>query len=234
MNTTSATILVVDDHANTRALIKEYLTEHGYHVITASDGRQALVLAATEHPHLILLDVMMPNLDGFEFTRRYRKEQQVPIILLTAKIEERDKVQGLDLGADDYVTKPFGMQELLARVRAVLRRTELARNQATEKETILAVGDLGLNRTTRNVTVGPQTVELTPSEFELLATLMESPGRVFSREQLLERVQGNSYEGVERTVDVHISNIRKKIEPDVTKPRYIETVFGVGYRCRQQ
>ena len=225
------TILVVDDHANTRALIRDYLTEHGYHVITAADGRQALALAAAEPPDLILLDVMMPHVDGFEFTRRYRIEQRVPIILLTAKIEERDKVHGLDLGSDDYMTKPFGMQELLARIRAVLRRVEPTPT-ASDKHTIFTVGDLVLNRDTRIVTVGQYTVDLTPSEFELLATLMEHPGRVFARDMLLERLQGNAYDGVERTVDVHISNIRRKIELDPTKPRQIETVFGVGYRCR--
>jgi DNA-binding response OmpR family regulator len=229
-----STILVVDDHANTRALIKEYLTEHGYNVSTAADGRQALVLAELDQPDLILLDVMMPNLDGLEFIRRYRKEHQVPIILLTAKVEERDKVIGLDLGADDYVTKPFGMQELLARVRAVLRRFETTQAASGDKETIFSVDELVLNRTTRIVSVGQRIVELTPSEFELLAILLESPGRVFSRDLLLERLQGNAYDGVERTVDVHISNVRKKIEFDPAKPRYIETVFGVGYRCRPQ
>lgn len=227
-----STILVVDDHANTRALIKEYLTAHDYTVITASDGRQALVLADIDRPDLILLDVMMPNLDGLEFIRRYRKDHQVPIILLTAKIEERDKVIGLDLGADDYVTKPFGMQELLARVRAVLRRVETAQTASADKAVVFRLDDLEINTTTRIVTVGQRTVDLTPSEFELLATLLESPGRVFSRDQLLERLQGNAYDGVERTVDVHISNVRKKIDSDPGKPRYIETVFGVGYRCR--
>ncbi|HYF63761.1 MAG TPA: response regulator transcription factor [Herpetosiphonaceae bacterium] len=226
-----ATILVVDDHANTRGLIKDYLTEHGYRVITAADGRQALALAAADRPDLILLDVMMPNVDGFEFTRRYRKDNRVPIILLTAKVAEQDKVHGLDLGADDYVTKPFGMQELLARVRAVLRRADGAQAPPAADE-VLRAGDLALNRTLRSVSVAGQAVDLTPSEFELLAILMEQPGRVFSRDVLLERLQGNSYDGVERTVDVHISNVRKKIEANAAKGRYIETVFGVGYRCR--
>ena len=227
-----ATILVVDDHANTRGLIKDYLTEHGYRVITAADGRQALALAAADRPDLILLDVMMPNVDGFEFTRRYRKDNGVPIILLTARVAEQDKVHGLDLGADDYMTKPFGMQELLARVRAVLRRAAGA--QAAPADEVLRVGDLALNRAVRSVSVAGRAVDLTPSEFELLAILMEQPGRVFSRDVLLERLQGNSYDGVERTVDVHISNVRKKIEADTAKGRYIETVFGVGYRCRQE
>ena len=224
----SATILVVDDHANTRMLIKEYLTEQGYHVTTAADGAQALAAAAAEKPDLILLDVMMPNLNGFEFIRVYRKAHQIPIILLTAKVEERDKVQGLDLGADDYITKPFGMQELLARVRAVLRRGGAA---AGEGEEIYQVGDLRLNRTTHLVSEGQRVIDLTPSEFELLATLIEAPGRVFSREMLLEQLLGNSYDGEERTINVHISNLRKKIEPDPANPRYIETVFGIGYRC---
>jgi DNA-binding response OmpR family regulator len=224
----SATILVVDDHANTRMLIKEYLTEQGYHVATAADGTQALAAAAAEKPDLILLDVMMPNLNGFEFIRVYRKAHQIPIILLTAKIEERDKVQGLDLGADDYITKPFGMQELLARVRAVLRRGGAS---AGEGEEIYQVGELRLNRTTHLVSEGQRVIDLTPSEFELLATLIEAPGRVFSREMLLEQLLGNSYDGEERTINVHISNLRKKIEPDPANPRYIETVFGIGYRC---
>jgi DNA-binding response OmpR family regulator len=224
----SATILVVDDHANTRMLIKEYLTEQGYHVATAADGAQALAAAAAEKPDLILLDVMMPNLNGFEFIRVYRKAHQIPIILLTAKVEERDKVQGLDLGADDYITKPFGMQELLARVRAVLRRGGAS---AGEGEEIYQVGDLRLNRTTHLVSEGQRVIDLTPSEFALLATLIEAPGRVFSREMLLEQLLGNSYDGEERTINVHISNLRKKIEPDPANPRYIETVFGIGYRC---
>jgi len=229
-----ATILVVDDHANTRGLIKDYLTEHGYRVLTAADGRQALALAAADRPDLILLDVMMPNVDGFEFTRRYRKDHSVPIILLTAKIAEQDKVHGLDLGADDYVTKPFGMQELLARVRAVLRRAEGALGAPADPDETLSAGDVVLNRSSRSVSVAGRAVDLTPSEFALLAILLEHPGRVFSRDVLLERLQGNAYDGVERTVDVHISNVRKKIEANTIKGRYIETVFGVGYRFRQE
>jgi len=221
------TILVVDDHANVRTLIKDYLTEHGYRVVTARDGAEALAVAHHEQPDLILLDVMMPNLDGFEFLRVYRREHNAPIILLTARLAESDKVHGLELGADDYVTKPFGMQELVARVRAVLRR---AAGAGTPAGDIYQLGDLVLNRSTRSVTVGGQAVGLTPSEFELLATLMEWPGRVFSRELLLERLQGNDYDGVERTIDVHIRNLRKKIELDPARPRYIRTVFGVGYR----
>ena len=224
----SKTILVVDDHANVRTLIKEYLTELGYRVLTARDGVEALSVAGRASVDLILLDVMMPNLDGFAFLRAFRQERGVPIILLTARLAEADKVIGLELGADDYVTKPFGMQELVARIRAVLRRVTAGVAVADES---YRLGDLVLNRRTHSVAVGSMPVNLTPSEFALLAALLEAPGRVFSRELLLERLQGNDYEGVERTVDVHIRNLRKKIEPDPTQPRYVKTVFGVGYRA---
>ena len=223
------TILVVDDHANVRTLIQDYLGELGYRVLTASDGAEALAIADREAIDLILLDVMMPRLDGFEFLRVYRKEHNVPIILLTARLAESDKVVGLELGADDYVTKPFGMQELVARMRAVLRR--VAPGGVGLADGLYRLGDLLLDRSTHSVTVGGQPVSLTRSEFALLATLLAAPGRVFPRELLLERLQGNDYEGVERTIDVHIRNLRKKIEPDPTQPRYIKTVFGVGYRA---
>ena len=223
------TILVADDHANVRTLVQDYLTEHGYHVVTARDGAEALAVAQRELPDLILLDIMMPNLDGFGFMRIHRKRRNVPIILLTARMAETDKVVGLELGADDYVTKPFGMAELLARIRAVLRRTEPGSPETTYR--MVRIGGLELNRDTFTVTVDGRPVNLTPSEFELLATLMESPRRVFTREMLLDRLQGNEYAGVERTIDVHIRNLRKKIEADPAAPRYIQTVFGVGYRC---
>ena len=222
------TILIVDDHANVRTLIKDYLSELGYRVVSARDGAEALAVVGREPVDLILLDVMMPNLDGFAFLRIYRKEHNVPVILLTARLAEADKVAGLELGADDYVTKPFGMQELVARIRAVLRRAAAA--GAAPANDVYRLGDLVLNQSTHSVTVGGQPASLTPSEFALLAALLESPGRVFSREQLLDRLQGNDYEGVERTIDVHIRNLRRKIEPDPTRPRYIRTVFGVGYR----
>jgi DNA-binding response OmpR family regulator len=179
-----------------------------------------------------LLDVMMPGLDGFGFLQAYRRDQHAPVILLTARVEETDKVVGLELGADDYVTKPFGMKELVARIRAVLRRVATTQQQPTDQQ--LQVGDLVLNHTTREVSVGGQPISLTPSEFTLLGVLMAAPGRVFTREQLLEQLQGNTYEGVERTIDVHIRNLRKKLEPDPTRPHYVETVFGAGYRCRPQ
>lgn len=222
------TILVVDDHANVRTLIKDYLNELGYRVITACDGAEALAAVGREHVDLILLDVMMPNLDGLEFLRIYRQAHNVPVIFVTARLAESDRVVGLDLGADDYITKPFGMRELAARIRAVLRRTTSGAGPADK---IARLGDLLLNPSTRRVTIGGRPVNLTPSEFALLETLLESPGRVFPRELLLDRLQGNDSEGVERTVDVHIRNLRKKIEPDPTRPRYIKTVFGVGYRA---
>jgi DNA-binding response OmpR family regulator len=225
------TILIVDDHASVRVLVQDYLTAQGYRVLTATDGREALMVARSARPDLILLDVMMPNLDGLEFMRIFRRDQATPVILLTARVAETDKVVGLELGADDYVTKPFGMQELVARIRAVLRRAAPDRAAAAR---LLRVGDLTLDQARREVTVAGRAVTLTPSEFELLQTLMEEPGRVFTREQLLERLQGEAYEGVERTIDVHIRNLRRKIESDPSRPRYVETVFGVGYRCRHE
>ena len=222
------TILVVDDKSNIRTLLRDYLSEEGFRVVTAENGRDALYVARHEKPDLILLDIMMPEMGGYEFLRAYRKERNTPVILLTAKPEESDKVLGLELGADDYVTKPFGMRELLARVRAVLRRV----SQATPADEVLRAADIVLDKGSRTVHVGDQSVRLTPSEFELLAVLMAAPGRVMSRATLLEQVQGSSFEGVERTIDVHIRNLRTKIEPDPSTPRYIETVFGVGYRFR--
>ena len=226
------TILVVDDHLNVRTLVADYLTEQGYRVLAASDGHEGLAIARRLHPDLVLLDIMMPGLDGLGFVQAYRRDQNGPVILLTARVEETDKVVGLELGADDYITKPFGMKELVARIRAVLRRTSSAQQIGADDQ--LQVGDLLLNRSTHTVTVAGQTVNLTPSEFTLLGVMMAAPGRVFSREQLLEQLQGNSYEGVERTIDVHIRNLRRKVEPDPAQPRYIETVFGAGYRCRAQ
>ncbi len=222
----SKTILVVDDTASLRRMMQSYLTQEGFHVVTAADGQEALMVARQEQPDLILLDLMMPNMGGYEFIRAYNKDGHAPIIVLTAKLEESDKVLGLELGADDYVTKPFSPRELTARVRAVLRRA--SSNPAAPD--LVRAADVTLDRTSRLVTVGERRVELTPSEFDLLATLMVSPGRVFSRLELLDRLQGTTYEGYERTIDVHIRNLRAKIEPDPRHPRYVETVFGVGYR----
>ena len=224
------TILVVDDKASVRKLVQEYLVEQGYRVVTADNGQNALHIARNEKPDLILLDIMMPEMDGFEFVRIFRKEKDTPIILLTAKLEETDKVLGLELGADDYVTKPFGMRELLARIRAVLRRTE----SDSLSPDILKVSDITLERDTHIVRVGGNPVNLTPSEFDLLAILMSAPGKVFSRGDLLIKLQGTTFEGLERTINVHIRNLRTKIEPNPSEPCYIETVFGVGYRFRPE
>lgn len=226
------TILIVDDHASVRTLVSDYLSEQGYTVLTASDGNEGLLVARRARPSLVLLDVMMPGLDGLGFLQAYRRDHSGPVILLTARVEETDKVVGLELGADDYITKPFGMKELLARVRAVLRRA--ATSQQPQADERLHVGELVLDRATYTVTAGGQPVNLTPSEFTLLGVLMAAPGRVFTREQLLEQLQGNTYEGVERTIDVHIRNLRRKVERDPARPRYIETVFGAGYRCSVQ
>jgi DNA-binding response OmpR family regulator len=203
------TILVVDDSANVRTLVRDYLTAEGFRVVTANDGRQALFIARAEKPDLILLDIMMPEMTGYEFIRAYRKERATPIILLTAKLDESDKVLGLELGADDYVTKPFGMRELVARIHAMLRR---AASAPAPIEVLRAAG-ITLDHGSRTVTVSEKPVNLTPSEFELLAVLMSAPGRVFSRAILLDQVQGTRFEGVERTIDVHIRNLRTKIEP---------------------
>jgi DNA-binding response OmpR family regulator len=220
------TILVVDDKANVRTLLREYLTEEGFRVVTAENGRQAIYVARHETPDLILLDLMMPEMGGHEFMRLYSQERDTPIILLTAKVDESDKVLGLELGADDYVTKPFSMRELVARIRAVLRRT--AKDASPVQ--VLRATDIVLDRGSRLVTVADRPVSLTPTEFDLLGTLMAAPGRVFSRAELLTELQGIAFEGIERTIDVHIRNLRRKIEPDPAEPRYIETVFGVGYR----
>ena len=224
------TILVVDDKANVRMLLREYLTEQGYRVVTADNGRTALFVAREEKPDLILLDIMMPEMNGTDFMRIYRKEANSPIILLTAKLEETDKVLGLELGADDYITKPFGMRELLARVRAVLRRV----SQDEPEQQLLQVADVVLDVNGRRVTIAGEDVDLTPSEFDLLAILMANPGRAFSRLDLVEQLQGIALEGAEKTINVHIRNLRQKIEPDPANPRYVETVFGIGYRfCKE-
>lgn len=222
----SKKILVVDDKRELRTLLKSYLGQEGFEVVVASDGREALFVARSEKPDLIILDLMMPEMGGYEFMRAYNKEADTPVIILTARLEENDKVLGLELGADDYVTKPFSPRELTARVRAVLRRLE----KSTTEQDILREGDIFLDRAGRMVRVGGQLVDLTPSEFNLLAAMMAVPGRVFSRLELLDRIQGAAYEGYERTIDVHIRNLRSKIEADSSNPVYIETVYGAGYR----
>ena len=222
----SKTILVVDDKKELRAMVQAYLDQEGFHVVTAGDGQEALYVARHEKPDLILLDLMMPQMGGYEFLRVYSREADTPIIILTARLDEGDKVLGLELGADDYVTKPFSMRELAARVRAVLRRA----SKAPADPEVLRARDIVLDRGTRLVTVGERPVDLTPSEFDLLTVFLSAPGRAFSRSELLDRLQGDAFEGHERTIDVHIRNLRTKIESNPSQPRYVETVYGVGYR----
>lgn len=224
----SKTILVVDDADSLRTMVKAYLVQEGFRVVTAANGREALFIARQERPDLIVLDLMMPELGGYEFINVYAREGAAPIIILTAKVDESDKVLGLELGADDYMTKPFSMRELAARVRAVLRRAEKTTDD--RPSALLRIGSIVLDRNSREVAVDGNSVALTPSEFELLATFLASPGRAFSRLELLNRIQGDTYEGYERTIDVHIRNLRTKIEPDAGNPRYIVTVYGIGYR----
>lgn len=220
------TILVVDDSESLRGLLKSYLIQEGYRVALAQNGREALFVARQEKPDLIILDLMMPEMGGYDFMRHYSREGDVPIILLTAKVEENDKVLGLELGADDYITKPFSMRELAARVRAVLRRA----GKTAPRAEILRAGEIMLDRNGRLVQVDNKIVNLTPSEFDILAAFMAEPGRAFSRMDLLDLLQGAAFEGYERTIDVHIRNLRTKIEPDPSQPRYVETVYGHGYR----
>ncbi len=220
----SQTILVVDDKANLRLMLKDYLSAQGYRVVTAENGQDALFVSRYEKPDLVLLDVMMPKMDGLTFMPAFRRESNVPVIILTAKVEETDKVLGLELGADDYVTKPFSMRELLARVRAQLRRAASAPAVSAQ----VRVGEILLDKETRQVRVGERAVVLTPTEFELLATLMTAPGRVYTRAELLDVIGAAAM--AERTMDVHVRNLRAKIETDPAAPRYIETVFSVGYR----
>jgi DNA-binding response OmpR family regulator len=223
------TILIVDDEKRMVSLLQSYLTQEGYRVVTAYNGREALEAADNEAPDLVILDIMMPEMNGYEFMRTHRAAKDTPIIMLTAKVADDDKVVGLELGADDYVTKPFKPRELMARVRNILRRT--GRNGT--KAQALKVLDISLDRDTREVLAGERTVDLTPSEFDLLAALMSTPGRVFSRLDLLDVIQGVRYEGYERTIDTHVKNLRAKIEEDPRNPQYIETVYGVGYRLRR-
>jgi DNA-binding response OmpR family regulator len=226
----SQKILIVDDDNELRHLLNSYLTGEGFQVVTAANGRDALFVARQERPDLIVLDLMMPEMGGYDFMRTYNKEADVPIILLTAKVEESDKVLGLELGADDYVTKPFSLRELTARVRAVLRRI----GKSTTDAEIYRAADIIVDVTGRITIVGDERVDLTPSEFAILATLMSVPGRTFSRLELLDRLQDSAYEGYERTIDVHVRRLRIKIEPDPRNPRYVETVFGFGYRFSKQ
>jgi len=223
------TIMVVDDQSSVRQLLQDYLTEQGFRVVEAADGQTALYLARHEQPDLILLDVMMPKMDGYQFLRQFRLERRTPVIIVTAREDETDAVLGLDLGADDYVTKPFRMRELLARIRAVLRRAE----GNAERFELLRAGNVILDERTHSVAVGGMPVTLTPIEFDLLAILMRSPGRVFTRNELVDLLSGSGFAGLDSTLNVHVRNLRLKIEPDPANPIYVETIFGVGYRFQK-
>lgn len=219
-------ILVVDDEPKIVQLTRDYLERAGFSVLTAGDGKSALSVARAERPDLIVLDLGLPTMDGLDVTRTLRRDTNVPIIMLTARGEETDKLVGLEIGADDYMTKPFSPKELVARVRTVLRRFE---NAAAGAETI-RVADLTLDVPRMRATVANRTVELTPTEFHLLAALARNPGRVFTRAQLLDAVRGVAIESYERAIDAHVKNIRRKIEPSSREPRYILSVYGVGYK----
>lgn len=226
------TILVVDDEPEIVRLARSYLEQDGYRVVAAYNGEEALYTARHEKPDLVVLDILMPKMDGLEFTRRVRREQDVPIIMLTARAEETDRIVGLEMGADDYVTKPFSPREVVARVRAVLRRAQPADKK--EPPPVLRVGPITLDRSTHAVTVDDELVDLTPTEFDVLEVFMGQPGRVYSRAEILEAVQGVAFEAYERTVDAHIKNLRQKIEPDASNPNYILTVRGAGYRLNSE
>jgi DNA-binding response OmpR family regulator len=222
-------ILVVDDERKIVDIVKAYLEKDGFQVTSAYDGKSALDLVRRQTPDLIVLDLMLPEISGWDVCRSLRKESDVPIIMLTARDETTDKIVGLELGADDYITKPFDPKELVSRVKAVLRRTE----GRMVPKAILNVADLSIDIEKRLVRRGDETISLTPMEFDLLTVLAQSPDRAYSRLQLLDGVQGDAYEGYERTIDSHIKNLRKKIEPDPDHPKYIITVYGVGYKLEE-
>jgi two-component system alkaline phosphatase synthesis response regulator PhoP len=220
------TILVVEDETAIARLIRDYLEQAGFTVLLAGDGNAAIHLGQTAKPDLVVLDLGLPGRDGFDVTRELRRVSEVPIVVVTARGEETDRIVGLELGADDYVVKPFSPRELVARVRAVLRRTENRQAPAP----VIRAGDVEIDTTRMRVTVAGNTIDLTATEFQLLATLAREPGRVFTRSQLLDAVHGVAFESYERAIDAHIKNIRRKLEPIPGAPRYLQTVHGVGYR----
>ena len=223
----SKKILIVDDEVKIREMVKSYLENEGFEIMQASDGSDALESINKNKPSLIVLDWMLPGMSGLEICRQVREKSNVPIIMLTAKTEEVDKLLGLELGADDYITKPFSLRELAARIKAVLRRAEPDENKNSD---VVRVGGLEINLNRHEVWSEGKSVSLTPTEFKILSMLSSNPGRVYSRLQLLDAALGFTYEGYERSIDTHISNLRKKIEPDPANPRYILTVYGTGYR----
>jgi two-component system alkaline phosphatase synthesis response regulator PhoP len=223
------TILVVEDERQIRQIAVDYLQRAGFAVIAAGDGESALSLTRDRQPDLIVLDLGLPRLDGIQVAKTLRAESSVPIIMLTARVDEDDRLRGLELGADDYITKPFSPRELVARVQAVLRRS----SKTAEAGDVVHLADVTLDVPRLKASRGGQAIDLTATEFQLLATLARQPGRVFSRAQLLDSVRGTEVESFERAIDTHIKNIRRKIEPDPRHPRYIETVYGIGYRSAE-
>ena len=219
------TILIVDDEPKITQLVRDYLERAGFAVRSARDGPEALMRARTDRPDLVVLDLGLPGLDGFDVTRRLRRDSAVPIIMLTARDDEADTLVGLELGADDYVTKPFSPRELVARVRAVLRR-QLPQAGAE----VLSAGDLRVDVPRMRVEVGGRQVDLTTTEFQLLSAMARQPGRIFTRSQLLDAIHGVAFDSYERAIDAHVKNIRRKIEPNPRTPRYLLTVYGVGYK----
>jgi two-component system alkaline phosphatase synthesis response regulator PhoP len=219
-------ILVAEDEPRIAAIVRDYLERDGFRVSVAATGPDALAAARTRRPDLIVLDLGLPHMDGIDVTRALRRESNVPIIMLTARVDEHDKLAGLELGADDYITKPFSPRELAARVRAVFRRVDAAREPAD----FVRAGDVTLDRRSLRVSVGDRDVEVTPTEFELLATLARQPGRVFTRAQLLDALRGDEGEPFDRAIDAHVKNLRRKIERDPRHPVYLLTVHGVGYK----
>jgi len=219
-------ILVVDDEPRIAEICRDYLQRAGFKVITAGTGEDALTLARTRRPDLIVLDLRLPRMDGLDVTRALRRQSNVPIIMLTARVEESDKLLGLELGADDYLTKPFSPRELVARVRAVFRRIDIGPGQSD----VIRALDVTLDVPRMQVRVGRRSIDVTSTEFELLATMMRQPGRVFTRSQLLDAIRGVEVESFDRAIDAHVKNLRRKIEPDPHNPRYVLTVYGVGYK----
>jgi DNA-binding response OmpR family regulator len=224
------TILIIEDEPELVKVIRSYLEKAGFNVIAAYRGDTGISTFEHKHPDLVLLDLNLPGMDGLDVAREIRRKGNTPIIMLTARVEEMDQLIGLELGADDYIPKPFSPRVVVARVRAVLRRSQ---SPSIEKH-LLHAADLEIDLDAHSISRGEEVIELTPTEFNLLAAMAEQPGRAFSRLQLLEAVQGVAYEGYERTIDAHIKNLRAKLELNTKKPRYIETVFGVGYRFARE
>ena len=230
-NNAMSTILIIEDELELANILKAYLGRAGYDVLIAEKGDQGYALWQQHHPSLVLLDLNLPGMDGIDIAQKIRKIDETPIIMVTARVEEVDRLLGLELGADDYITKPYSPREVVARVKAVLRRSEKSTFNISE---VITISDLQIDMEAHSITQSNQEIDLTPTEFSILATMASQPGRAFSRLQLLEASQGITYEGYERSIDAHIKNLRAKLGDDSQQPRYIETVFGIGYRFKKE